>query len=86
MSTLNMSLPESMRAFILSKVAEGGYSTASEYIRGLVREDQKRTAEERIEALLLEGLDSGDPVEISDQWWQRKKAEMLERLKEKRDA
>jgi outer membrane protein TolC len=33
MSTLNISLPESMRAYIDEKVAEGGYSTASEYVR-----------------------------------------------------
>jgi hypothetical protein len=42
MTTLNISLPDSMRNFIEEKVAEGGYSTASEYIRQLVREDQKR--------------------------------------------
>ena len=46
MTTLNVPLPDSMRAFIDQKVAQGGYSTASEYIRQLVREDQKRAAQE----------------------------------------
>ena len=49
MTTLNLSLPDSMRTFIDQKVAQGGYSTASEYIRQLVREDQKRLAQERLE-------------------------------------
>ena len=40
MTTMNISLPDSMRAFIEQKVAQSGYSTASEYIRQLVREDR----------------------------------------------
>ncbi len=80
MSTLNVSLPDSMRAFIDRIVSEGGYSTASEYIRELVRGDQKRAVEARLEGLLLEGLESGEPVEISEAWWQKKKAELTERL------
>jgi len=79
MGTLNISLPEAMRSFIDQKVAEGGYSTASEYIRELVREDQKRQAQLRLETLLLEGLESGVPVEINDEWWERKKAELVDR-------
>jgi antitoxin ParD1/3/4 len=82
MTTLNISLPESMRAFIDEQVAHGGYSTASEYVRQLVREDQKRVTEKRLEALLLEGLQSGDAVEISDAWWERKKADLLARLQQ----
>jgi len=86
MTTMNISLPDAMRAFVEQKVASGGYSTASEYIRELVRADQKRAAQERLEALLLEGLNSGDPIEISDAWWERKKADLLARLAEKGEA
>ena len=86
MSTLNISLPESMRAYIEEKVAEGGYSTASEYIRELVRADQKRAAQDKLEALLLEGLDSGEAIELHEQWWQRKKADLLARLERKEDS
>ncbi len=80
MATLNVSLPDSMRALIDRIVSEGGYSTASEYIRELVRNDQKRAVVARLEGLLLEGLESGEPVEISEAWWQKKKAELTERL------
>lgn len=81
MGTLNISLPESMREFVDRKIADGGYSTASEYIRQLIRDDQERTARQRLEAALLEGLDSGEPVAISDEWWKRKKAELTRRVK-----
>ena len=70
MTTLNISLPDSMRAFIEQKVAQGGYSTASEYVRQLVRDDQKRAAQERLETLLMEGLESGTPHEMTAADWE----------------
>ena len=39
---------------------EGRYNSVSEYIRDLIRDDEKRTAETRLEALLLEGLEGED--------------------------
>lgn len=58
MATMNISLPDPLRLYVEERVTEGGYSTISEYFRELVRLDQKRQAEERLEALLVEGLDS----------------------------
>jgi len=83
MATLNISLPESMRTYIEETVAQGGYSTASEYIRQLVREDQKRAAKERLESLLIEGVESGPAIEITDGFWAERKAALLKRLEEK---
>jgi antitoxin ParD1/3/4 len=67
------------------KVALGGYSTASEYIRQLIREDQKRASQERLQALLLEGLDSGTPIEATDDWWKQKWAALQEKLAKAND-
>ena len=83
MTTLNISLPESMRSFIDEQIAKGGYSTASEYIRHLIRQDQKQAAQMKFEAMLLEGLDSGEPIEVTDEWWENKRTELLERLRKK---
>ena len=79
MATMNISLPDAMKAFVEERVAEGGYSTTSEYFRDLVRDDQKRRAQEKLEALLLEGLDSGTPIEVNQEYWQSKKAELIAR-------
>ena len=70
MKSMNISLPDSMRAYIEEQVASGGYSTVSEYFRELVRNDQKYKAQERLEVLLLEGLDSGTAIGITAQDWQ----------------
>lgn len=58
MQTMNISLPEPLKEFVDAQIAAGRYSSVSEYIRELIREDEKRKAEERLEALLLEGLQS----------------------------
>jgi antitoxin ParD1/3/4 len=79
MTTLNISLPDSMRAFIEQKVAQGGYSTASEYIRQLVREDQKHAAQQRLETLLLEGLDSGPSREMTREDWEELRRRVWQR-------
>ena len=55
MATMNISLPPLMRAYIEEQTRAEGYSTASEFVRALVREDQKRKARERLEGLLLAG-------------------------------
>ena len=62
MQTINISLPDPLKDFVDHQIAEGRYSSVSEYIRELIREDEKRRAEERLEALLLEGLESEESV------------------------
>jgi antitoxin ParD1/3/4 len=56
MPTMNISLPESLRQFIEQQVAGRGYSSASEYFRELVRDDQKRLAKEELETMLLASM------------------------------
>lgn len=80
MTTLNISLPDGMRSFIEERVAGGDYSTASEYMRELIREDQKRKARERLEALLLEGLESGKS-KLTKRDWEDIRRRGMQRLK-----
>jgi antitoxin ParD1/3/4 len=80
MTTLNISLPDAMRTFIDEEIAKGGYSTASEYIRDLIRQAQKKAEEKKLEITLLEGLDSGKPIEVTDEWWEQKRAQIMQRF------
>ena len=41
--------------------------------------DQKRKAEERTNALLLEGLDSGQPITVTPEYWEAKKHRLTEK-------
>ena len=60
-TSMNISLPQSLKDFVMERVAEKAYSNPSDYVRALIREDRKCRAEERLEQLLLEGLQSGEP-------------------------
>ena len=66
---MSISLPQSLKDFIGERVVGGRFSNPSDYIRALVREDQKRQAEEKLEALLIEGLASGPPDEATPEYW-----------------
>ena len=55
MSTMNISLPESLKTFVGEQVSQRGYSTSSEYVRELIRKDQDRL---RLRGLLLAGASS----------------------------
>ncbi len=56
---MSFALPESMRAYIDSRVASGNYGNTSEYIRDLIRRDQEEQSRKRIRDLIEEGLSSG---------------------------
>jgi len=86
MSEISIFFPDSMRMFIDEQVAQGGYRTASEYLRALVHEDQKRKARERLEALLLEGLESGPATEMTDDDWDEMRRRFDERHRNTSEA
>ena len=56
MTTVTISLPDSLRAFVDAQLATKGYGNVSEYFRSLLREAQAKEQDARLEALLLEGL------------------------------
>lgn len=76
MQSMNISLPEPLKEFVDGQIAEGRYSSASEYVRELIRADEKRKAGEQLEALLLEGL-SGDESKLTRDDWSEIRAEAL---------
>ncbi len=55
MSTMNISLPETLREFVDRQVGRTGYGTSSEYVRELIRRDQDRL---ELRALIIDGARS----------------------------
>ena len=61
MSTMNISLPEQMKAWVESRSRDGRYANSSDYVRDLIRQDQVRSdAIARMQGLVDEGLRSGE--------------------------
>jgi antitoxin ParD1/3/4 len=80
MQTMNISLPDPLKEFVEHQVADGRYSSVSEYIRELIRDDEKRKAQERLEGMLLEGL-SDESTEMTRQDWDDIRKEAMAILK-----
>jgi antitoxin ParD1/3/4 len=70
MTTLNISLPENLKAFVEDQVSSGGFSTVSEYIRSLIRDAQERRARGVLEAKLLAALEKEPEEMLHDDWEQ----------------
>jgi antitoxin ParD1/3/4 len=66
MSTMNISLPDSLKSFVDDQVARRGYATSSEYVRELIRIDQDR---QRLRDLLLEGAESPATAAVDDAYF-----------------
>ncbi len=67
MSTMNISLPDSLKAFVDEQVAQRGYGTSSEYVRELIRSDQDRLL---LRKLLLAGASSAPTEPVNETYFE----------------
>ena len=72
MTTVNITLPDSLQSFVDQQVAERGFETCSEYIRDLLQRELDR---QKLRNLVLEGVNS-PPVGVVD-------AEYFDQLRER---
>jgi antitoxin ParD1/3/4 len=79
MTSMNVSLPEELKEYAEAQT-RNGYSTPSEYVRELIRTDQKRRMKDKLDAMLLEGLRSGDPIPVDAKFWDDLKQEAMAKL------
>ncbi|MBW4517549.1 MAG: type II toxin-antitoxin system ParD family antitoxin [Timaviella obliquedivisa GSE-PSE-MK23-08B] len=77
---LNMTLSDQILAFVEEQAAAAGFNTASEYIYQLILREQERLLQRKqVESMLLDGLESGELIEATDDWWEQKRTQ-LERM------
>lgn len=76
-SSMNISLPAPLKSWVERQVTLRGYSTASEFVRDVLRREQAAAARARVDEHLLESLDSGParPMERKD--WDQIRAKGL---------
>jgi antitoxin ParD1/3/4 len=56
LTSLNVSLPEDLKEFVRQEVAEGGYSTPSDFVRTVLRERRAKKLREPLDETLLASL------------------------------
>ena len=65
-------LPDTAQSFIDEQVAAGRFASPSEFIVDLVEQARRKATIERVDQLLIEGLESGPPIEVDRDWWLQK--------------
>lgn len=74
-----------LEAYVQKKLAQGGYSSASEVVREALREQRERErdeeAERRLETYVLKGIDQGPPDGMSAADWERRITAARERMR-----
>ena len=73
-STMNISLPPSLKKWVQRHVAKNGYDTADEFVIDMLRREQAQEARARIDARLLEAIDSGESTPMTAKDWDRIRA------------
>ena len=73
MQGMNISIPDPLKAFVDRQIASGRYGSVSEYIRELIREDEKRKAQLQWEGMLLEGHNTPTKEMTRKEWGLLKK-------------
>lgn len=74
---MNISVTPEQKAFVQGLVAEGDFGSDSEVIRHGLRLIEEERRQKHIEEKLLEGLNSGDPIEVNDAFWAKIRHEVL---------
>lgn len=85
-TSMNISLPQTLRDFVDERVQSGYYGNKSDYVRDLIKADKKKSAEERLEDLLLEGIESGPATPMTRDDWDGIAARVEQRIKAAKTA
>ena len=67
MSTMNISLPDTLKSFVDEQVNQRDYGTSSEYVRELIRKDQDR---QHLRGLLLAGAASAPTAPVDADYFE----------------
>jgi antitoxin ParD1/3/4 len=86
MIELQVTLPDWAGKFIEEQVATGQYGSADEVISELIDRARVHVADDRLAALVREGLESGEASEVTDEWWDRRSAELRAAAERRRSA
>ncbi len=84
MSTITISIPETLKVFIQTQMKKKGFDNVSEYFRTLIRKAQEQEENAKLDVLLMDGLRSGEGIESSEAFWKDLKKEADQLIKKHR--
>jgi antitoxin ParD1/3/4 len=86
MTQLQISLSETATRFIEEQVAAGRYGSASNFVLELVEKARIQAAKEKLAELILEGENSGEGIEFTEEWWEKRMDQLRAEAERRRSA
>jgi antitoxin ParD1/3/4 len=80
MSTLTLTLPDSLKEFVESQVAKGGFGDANDYFLSLLEEQRRIQEDEAVLPLLIEAIESGPATPMTREDWDDIRRSVREKL------
>ncbi|WP_313456559.1 type II toxin-antitoxin system ParD family antitoxin [Stenotrophomonas sp.] len=80
MDAMKISLSDPLKQFVDEEVAEGGYSSASDYVCDLIRQRRRRKAENLLRQLIAQGLASGPAKPLEPDHFDRMRRKSADRM------
>jgi antitoxin ParD1/3/4 len=77
---MNISLPRTLKDWVDEQVSRRGFGTASKFVGQVLRDEKQRQLRERIDAALIEGIDSGPSTPMTAKDWEDIRHEGRRRL------
>jgi antitoxin ParD1/3/4 len=74
MVKITLSIPEDLQAFLECQTIKNGFRLTDDYLCNLLKGEQER---EQLEGILIEGVESGEPIEVDDDWWEQKRDTLI---------
>jgi len=84
-ASLNISLPQSVKEWLERRAAEAGFDTTGKVVEDLVRREQEREQQSRLEAHLHGVLNGPPATPMTKAHWQRIRENGLRRLEQERN-
>jgi antitoxin ParD1/3/4 len=80
-TSMNISLPAPLKSWVEQQVEERGYSTASEFVRDVLRREQEQAVRAAVDSRLLQAIDSGEATPMTAKDWKRIRTEGMKRAR-----
>lgn len=76
---MNIDLPDGWKPWVEEQARIGGHPTADAYIESLLHQEQRRLRD-TVDRALVQSLESGEPVEVTPEFWQAREAALARHL------
>ncbi|QDU31080.1 hypothetical protein ETAA8_62330 [Anatilimnocola aggregata] len=77
MTNVTLNLSDELQQFVASETAAGQFDSPAGYIAALI--ERAKDGKEQLHAQLIEGLESGDPIQLDADEWSRIRRDIEQR-------